>query len=324
MASKDMRSDSLSSRSRCLRSRLVESWRKNETYRLPHDNQHQGIIIKAILTNLLALAFALSLQAGDITGRVILEGKPPVPRPFVMDKDSEGAYLAKLPQLPNYLRNTNGVPWKMSPVQHRLPYYRVSPTGGLADVVVILQAPRHTNSVAKAPLTIKHEGCFLHPYVSAIQAGQPVAITNADLVLHNIHPTPAYGINEGANLSMPPGHTNFFTFPSGEPFLPLKCDIHPWEFAYVTVVPHPWFAVTDKDGNFTIRDAPTGDYMITATHRRIHQVRATFTKEHEPSGTRITLENVPLPNQYSEASQPITVTRHGAQAEFILQAPETP
>jgi hypothetical protein len=36
----------------------------------------------------------------------------------------------------------------------------------------------------------------------------------------------------------------------------------------VTVVDHPYFAVTDKDGNFTIKDVPAGKYTITAAHRK--------------------------------------------------------
>ena len=39
-------------------------------------------------------------------------------------------------------------------------------------------------------------------------------------------------------------------------------------FAWVTVVDHPYFAVTGKDGNFTIKDVPPGKYNIVALHRK--------------------------------------------------------
>ena len=36
----------------------------------------------------------------------------------------------------------------------------------------------------------------------------------------------------------------------------------------IAVFDHPYFAVTDKDGNFTIKDVPAGKYTITALHRK--------------------------------------------------------
>jgi hypothetical protein len=50
----------------------------------------------------------------------------------------------------------------------------------------------------------------------------------------------------------------------------FKCDVHPWMFAYVGVVEHPFFAVTDKDGAFKISDVPNGKYTIEAYHPKTH------------------------------------------------------
>jgi hypothetical protein len=50
--------------------------------------------------------------------------------------------------------------------------------------------------------------------------------------------------------------------------LKFKCDVHPWMFAWVTAVDHPYFAVTGKDGTFTIKDVPPGKYKIVALHRK--------------------------------------------------------
>ena len=48
----------------------------------------------------------------------------------------------------------------------------------------------------------------------------------------------------------------------------MKCDVHPWMFAYIGVVDHPYFAVTDKDGNFTIKNVPAGKYTVEAVHQK--------------------------------------------------------
>ena len=48
------------------------------------------------------------------------------------------------------------------------------------------------------------------------------------------------------------GKTTTKVFEKPELFIKVKCDVHPWMFAYICVVDHPWFAVTDQKGNFTL------------------------------------------------------------------------
>jgi hypothetical protein len=46
----------------------------------------------------------------------------------------------------------------------------------------------------------------------------------------------------------------------------LGCSIHPWMFGSVWVLDHPYFDVTDKDGNFTIENAPVGKVRFIVWH----------------------------------------------------------
>jgi hypothetical protein len=94
-------------------------------------------------------------------------------------------------------------------------------------------------------------------------------VKNSDPVLHNVHTEPAVSENKSYNLPQMAGGADLtFSYDKAETFLKFKCDVHPWMFAYMTVVDHPYFAVTDKDGNFTIKDVPAGKYTITALHRK--------------------------------------------------------
>jgi hypothetical protein len=41
-----------------------------------------------------------------------------------------------------------------------------------------------------------------------------------------------------------------------------ECNFHPWMSARIGVFAHPYFAVTDAQGNFEIKLAPAGSYQL--------------------------------------------------------------
>ena len=48
----------------------------------------------------------------------------------------------------------------------------------------------------------------------------------------------------------------------------IKCDVHPWMKAYVSVFDHPYFSVTDDTGRYQIDNVPPGKYEVVAWHER--------------------------------------------------------
>ena len=59
------------------------------------------------------------------------------------------------------------------------------------------------------------------------------------------------------------------TFPNPEVMILVRCDVHPWMRAYIGVVPHPFFAVSDAGGEFDIGGVPTGTYTLEAWHETL-------------------------------------------------------
>jgi hypothetical protein len=56
-------------------------------------------------------------------------------------------------------------------------------------------------------------------------------------------------------------------------FLKFKCDVHPWMFAYVGVVKHGWFTVTDSSGKFALPPGlPAGRYTVAAVHQKLGEL----------------------------------------------------
>ena len=49
----------------------------------------------------------------------------------------------------------------------------------------------------------------------------------------------------------------------------IACNIHPWMGAWVRVFSHPYYAVSDADGRFTIQQAPAGKYRLVSWHEAV-------------------------------------------------------
>ncbi len=155
-------------------------------------------------------------------------------------------------------------------------FFVVSDDGALADVVVSLKGNLPSKRApSERPLLIDQKACMYFPYISALFAGQKIQVRNSDTFLHNVHPSPTQAGNKEKNVAQFPNKVDEFVFDKPEMFLRFKCDVHPWMFAYVSVFDHPYFAVTDMNGFFHIRELPLGHYTVEATHRKA----GTVTKE---------------------------------------------
>jgi hypothetical protein len=108
--------------------------------------------------------------------------------------------------------------------------------------------------------------CKFIPHVLAAQEGQNLDITNAAPFAHNAK---FDSKNSGTfNPLIPSGGK--FTVPNPLKFetseIILQCSIHPWMNARIRIFDHPYFAVTDDDGKFEIKDAPVGKFNIFVNH----------------------------------------------------------
>ena len=75
--------------------------------------------------------------------------------------------------------------------------------------------------------------------------------------------------NDGFNQTQASGSAPVEWQPTKpELMIPFACDIHPWMKAWVSVREHPWFAVSDASGAFTIGGVPPGEYTLEACHEK--------------------------------------------------------
>ncbi|MGB7848684.1 MAG: carboxypeptidase regulatory-like domain-containing protein [Candidatus Acidiferrum sp.] len=143
-------------------------------------------------------------------------------------------------------------------------------SGGTLGNVVVFIADGLGNRTFEVPAqaaVVEQKGCVYMPHVAAIRANQKLQVVNNDATTHNIHPIPAN--NREWNKAEPPGSTVEETFAREEVAIPIKCNVHPWMRAYVSVFKHPFFSISGKDGHFQLRDLPPGEYTVEAWHEKL-------------------------------------------------------
>jgi plastocyanin len=151
--------------------------------------------------------------------------------------------------------------------QHAAPVYEeqvvVNPNKTLRWVLVYLKDVPGTYPTPTEAVTLDQHGCQYHPHIFGIQVGQPLKVLNSDGTLHNIHALPHK--NPEFNIGQPfKGMETVKKFENAEVPVHFKCDVHKWMGAYCGVFTHPFFAVTDDQGNFEIKNVPPGNYVIEA------------------------------------------------------------
>ena len=145
---------------------------------------------------------------------------------------------------------------------------------------------------------LDQHGCHYVPHIMGVQVNQNFIVVNSDATTHNVNVDAK--LNDKFNQSQPIGSAPITKqFKRAETVIPVKCNQHPWMRAYVGVLAHPFFAVTDKDGHFEIKGVPPGTYTVVAWHEKYPQgltqtvtVAPSEHKEQNFTFTQLTAENV--------------------------------
>jgi plastocyanin len=139
--------------------------------------------------------------------------------------------------------------------------------GGNA-VVYIGKIPSKTFAPPKEHPTMDQKNLMFMPHVLPVLVGTTVDFLNSDDVLHNVFSPDECA--EKFNLgSWPKGHTKSYTFKQPGCEATLLCNVHPEMEGYVVVVETPYFAVSEKDGSYTIKDVPPGKYTLKIWHEKL-------------------------------------------------------
>jgi plastocyanin len=124
-------------------------------------------------------------------------------------------------------------------------------------------------------LVLDQRGCTYAPHILVVPVNQKVTILNNDGVLHNIHTFSTR--NRPVNLAQTKVQKELemkFSLPER---IQIKCDVHGWMSAWFVVVDHPYYAVTNAEGEFSLADVPPGTYTLTCWQEKLGEQSATVT-----------------------------------------------
>ena len=205
---------------------------------------------KFLIISLLASSVLIASDSSQVSGKVTYEGKAPRAKKLNMAAD------------PICGKSHDGPVFNESFKINGEEQY-------LENVVVWINNPNHAATIPETAIELDQIGCRYVPHVTGIMKGQDLMIKNSDKTLHNIHSMPT--VNSSFNFAMPAksDEQKKKFIKTEHPFY-IKCDVHPWMKSWVVVLDHPYWGVTDSDGNYTINlDSITaGTYDLCFWHEK--------------------------------------------------------
>lgn len=203
----------------------------------------------AVLAN---VAPAAAQEAGSIKGTFVLKGQAPKLAPIKADKDPQVCAAQPL-QNPMLIVDSGS-----KGIQNVFVWVAKIDA---KDIPAELQKPEDEKVV------IDNVNCMFVPHALIAHESQTLVMLNSDPVAHNVHTNPlkgaainqSVGANDKKGIEKPVGKAQ--TLPTK-----VQCDIHPWMTGYMLVLDHPYAALTNETGEFTIEGLPPGEYDLKVWH----------------------------------------------------------
>jgi len=137
--------------------------------------------------------------------------------------------------------------------------------GGVANTVVFLKniTKGKAMDLPETRQFLNQRNCRYEPHILLVPKDGTVHLKSSDPILHTVHMSGA----SDYNLPFPFANQTISRTMNREGLVDLRCNAgHVWMNGEMMVVPHPYYTVTDDEGNFRLTNVPPGDYEIEAWH----------------------------------------------------------
>lgn len=212
-------------------------------------------------------------SGGTIAGRVTLDGPPPEPKGFNLVTFPDPEYCGRI---------SDGHGWRL------LRDFTVDPSGGLKDVLVMLEGIEAGKPFEVSIPRVEARDCQFLPFVTVVRDGHGVEVVNMDPVMHDVQayetslelgarvlfnsPLPMNHYHKRGDLHahhrhMPGGSMlERIRLSKGRQIFVMQCGFHAFMESWAFAVTNPYYAITDRTGSFTITNVPPGTYRLVAWH----------------------------------------------------------
>jgi plastocyanin len=203
-------------------------------------------------------------QVGTISGRVLFKGDPPTPKELRVTLN----------------KSTCGHTYQSESLL-------VSEKGGIQNAVVsLLKIPTGMaiNS-SESTLQMDQQKCVFIPHVLIVPANTEFSVLSSDPVLHNFHAIGKH--NKEINVMQTKTRRRQLPVTFSEPdIIEVICDVHSWMKAWIIVAEHPYYTLTDEEGQFRLENVPEGSYRIKAWHEQLgEQIQEITAKVNQSTNT---------------------------------------
>lgn len=222
-------------------------------------------------------------DGGSLTGTIHLTGDVPHPK---------GYNLTTLPDQIYCGRISDGRGWRL------FQPFDVGEGGVFRQVVVYIESISHGKPFAKAGAPrIEAKDCRFLPMVNVVRDEHDVTVVNMDPAMHDVqayetsHLGPRVLFNVPLPISQRYPHeaglsAHFSKHYEGQPVTQrvhmtkgrrvfvMQCGFHAYMESWALVADHPYYAVTDDQGRFSLADIPPGTYRVIVWHPYLHEAEA--------------------------------------------------
>lgn len=199
---------------------------------------------------------------GHVKGRIVWGGRElPKREPEVIDKDK--AHCAE--KGPIYSEK-----WVIHKDNHGIRWAFVWLTPDPPDAQQKLAVHPALAEIKDKEVFMDQPFCAFVPHALGLREGQDLVVKNSSPVPHDVRWAGSPLINAGNDVIVPAkGAYTIKGLRKDRMPLLVSCSIHFWMKAYVRVFDHPYFAVSDADGAFEIKQAPAGPCRLVVWHEGV-------------------------------------------------------
>ncbi len=194
-------------------------------------------------------------NGGIIQGKAVLTGNMPPPRVY---------HLVLFPNLDMCAE----VDTDEAKENRLMDDFKISPDGGMKDVLITLEHVEAGKPFVKEPIMIVAENCKFTPDMYPVRQDEIFKVDNLDAVMHN---SQVYQKEQGKiliNIPIPAEEVSDgkIHFKKKFKIYQMICGMHEFMQTWGYRVQNPYYFQTKIDGNYKIDNIPPGDYVVNAWH----------------------------------------------------------